>query len=171
MEERYRREQEEIHAPADLIEKTKAAMKKEEEKLKKENKNKKVILGGIVTAAAAILITFVAVPYGAGGVVQKENTVHFGKESDKIAKIPNGEEVDDFDLQIEKIAEIPDSFIKGNAKEVEVLKIPISIYKDEEQGFLTAYFKIKDSLYVATGGKIDEEDFIQGIKDFIMYNQ
>lgn len=171
MDERYRHEQEEIHAPAELIEKTKAAMKNEEEKLKKENKNKKMILGGITTAAAAILISFVAIPYGAGGTFQKENTVHFGKGPDKIEKIPIGEESDDLDLQIEKIAAIPESFLKGNGKEVEVHKIPISIYRDEQQGGLTAYFKIKDSLYIATSGKIDEEDFIQGIKDFIIDNQ
>lgn len=171
MEDKYRREQEEIHAPAELIKNTKAAMKKEEEKLKKENKNKKVVLGGIATAAAAILIFFVALPYSTGGVVEKENTVHFGKGSDKIAKIPIGEESDELDMQIEKVAKIPEEFIKGNAKEVEVLKIPISIYKNEEQGTLTACFKIKDALYIATGGRIDEEDFIQGIKDFITDNQ
>lgn len=170
MEERYKQEQETIHAPAELIKKTQNAMKKEEEKCKKAKRNKGLVLSGIVAAATAAIF-LIAIPNAAGGFFTPKDNVYLSKESDKIQKIPSAQEAEDLEVQIKIIEDIPKQFIEGMVEETEVLKIPISIIQDEESGYLTACFTFKDTLYLATGGKIDREGFIQAVEDFIKQNR
>lgn len=67
MKEQYQKELSQVHVPAELLEKTKKAMKEEEEKLSLEKSGKIIPFKRISVAAAAVLLV-IMIPVAAGAL-------------------------------------------------------------------------------------------------------
>lgn len=68
MKEQYQKEISQIHVPAELLEKTKAAMREEQEKGNSSKKSRVIPFKVISIAAAAAVLLLIAVPAASGNM-------------------------------------------------------------------------------------------------------
>lgn len=74
MKEQYQKEISQIHVPAELLAKTKQAMKEEEERKTSEEKNNKVVSFKKVSMAAAAAVLLLLVVPAASGLLKDEGS-------------------------------------------------------------------------------------------------
>lgn len=197
MIEQYKKEMSEVHAPADLIERTREAMKKEEEKLQTEDinqdeirktgKTKKVIgkrrtgwVAVAMTAAAAVLL-LIAAPFVLQGTATQDKTpALLGQENtSNVQKIENGmssNNADELTTENEKVKESEIEMTEvsempeefADAREVKLGGHICLLLKMQEGAGWKAYVEKEGKGYLITGIAKDEEHFLQEAQKLIL---
>lgn len=197
MIEQYKKEMSEVHAPANLIERTREAMKKEEEKLQTEDgrgnvtakaeKRKKgtgkrrinwITVPLSVAAAAFILIAVPSALKGAG--TQTQTPALLGQENTSdVQKIESGMTAD----AANELAKENEIVIKVEIEMTEVSEMPVEFadareVKQGEHTYLLAerqdgtgwkaYVEKEGKGYLITGMAEDEESFLLEAEKLIM---
>lgn len=184
MEEEYRKEQQNIHASSELTARTKEAMRREEERLRQDRRRRRNIGARVGAAAAVFVLVLVAFPFLesqnslTGKKEEKaEQGMYLEKEEKKPVKLPvnaenkTEEKAEDGSFRVEQAKQPPEEPEETQKEERNVCEIPVTLWMDERTGYLTACFRIKDALYVATGGKMDKEAFLEKVEEFIRSRQ
>lgn len=166
----YNRATDEIHAPKDLIEKTKAAVQKEELCLKEKKKKTVALQRGGVVLAAALAIMILAVPALRVGMSMGEENEWQEESNEKVMlgqdkDMPGKLDKDRTDIKvIEKVSEnekkVPDQM-------VELAGITVKVYADES-GAVTAEFEVDGTCYYAVQKTGDMEKLLKDIENYIM---
>lgn len=176
MIEKYKKEMSEIHAPADLVMRTREAMKKEEERLqaekKKENKRLWVKWTAVPLAAAAAVLVLITIPSVLNGKgTQSQMPVQMGQEQESdLIKIESGltagsisdlitETEEKPKMELTEVSAIPEEFVGAR----EILRDGNTYLLIEEQDGTgwKAYVEKEGKGYLITGEIEDEESFLQ----------
>lgn len=169
IEEQYRKEISQIHAPKQLLEKTKQAMKEEEKRLEQQRNAKRLFSFGRVlsAAAAAVLLLSVAAVFiysrGDKTPAQQEIPLQLsGKQEPEIGKIEKG---NDTGLTVGEVSEMPEECkdIKGMMIGTET----VFVIADEETGTFRAYYEKEKICYEVLSDITDEEEFIKALEEKI----
>lgn len=179
MIEQYNKEMSEVHAPTDLILKTKAAMKAEEEKIKEEKlqeekktDNKTVVvkkspqiwlkrIGLPLTAAAAVLL-LVVVP---NGLQTKDDKPDVKLPEQIVDKNIDGSKFFEDEVSIRQIEELPQNL--ENMKEVQIGENVWLVSFDETDEMWFAYIEKEGKVYMVKGSLSQEEDFLQKAEELL----
>lgn len=176
----YNRATNEIHAPRELIEKTKKAVIHEEKRIEEERmqkQNKKIITfsRGLTVAAAAVAVVMISVPVmrygfagnnGTGGVETESEwqdgndmQLMLGQEQENLEKI----EKENFMIEQGSWTEIHPGAIPEESVEIE--GISVFLY-DAEEG-IAAEFAVGDITYYGINEEGDREQLLSHIKEFL----
>ena len=194
MIEQYRKEMSEVHAPDDLIKRTREAMKREEGKLQAENgkgivtvkaektkkeAGKKVNWIVVSLSAAAAILIMIAIPStfkGDGTLVQTPAQLGQENTSD-VKKIENGITTDsadeaikdskaDTEIEMTEVSEMPEEF--AAAREIQQGGYRYLLLERQDGAGWKAYVKKEEKGYLITGITKDEESFLQEAEMLIM---
>ena len=182
MIEQYKKEMSEVHAPADLIERTREAMKKEEEKLQKKGKGRnitaRIIVPLSVAAAAFILIAVPSALKGAGTQTQtpallgQENTsdvqkIESGMTADAANELAKENEIAiKAEMKMTELSEMPEEF--ADAREIKQDGYTYLLVERQDGTGWKAYVEKEGKGYLITGIAEDEESFLQEAEKLIM---
>lgn len=167
IKEQYQKEISQIHAPKQLLEKTKEAMKEEEKRLLQQRKVKASFPFGkvlpAVAAAAVLLLSFsVAVIYFKDDQASLEQEIPLqlgGKQEPEIGKIENGNNAG---LTIREVSKMPEEFlgISGTL----VGEDTVLIVKDGETGAFKAYYENEQIRCEIFSEITDEKEFMEALE-------
>lgn len=177
MRDQYRQNMELVHAPKDLIERTKIAMRREEELLKEKKQKRKIpiIFIPATMAAAALLFGLIFMQSF------RERTL-FGSEAEMNQgavlleqfeltpeKIIPGMTKAEKEFQFYIIQDFPKEFLSDMSFEEVVDEIPVRFVKDDKTGFYKAVFQSdSDSRkYLVISQTVNKELVKQAIKCFL----
>ena len=164
MKEQYQKEAAKIHVPAELLQKTKQAMREEEEKQRKSGKRGKIILFRSLTAAAAAII-LLAVGYPAlssffqvkSGEDNRNVQIQLAEQKpagmDKIEK-PAGA-----GLVTEETEKMPEEFKTG--EEIQIGNQTFRLIRESDSSYLKAYYEKEQTGYVVSSQITDEKVFLE----------
>lgn len=194
MIEQYKKEMSEVHAPADLIERTREAVKKEEEKQQTEGRRGNITaeaekrkketgkhrgnwIAASLSAAAAVLV-LTAVPFALKGAGTQEKTpALLGQENaSDVQKIKNGMAADEpaeesaseikVEIKMTEVSEIPEEF--ADAREVKQDGYTCLLLVPYDGTGFKAFVEKEGKGYLITGMAEDEEHFLQEAEKLIM---
>lgn len=166
----YNRVTNEIHAPKDLIERTKAAVKKEELRIEEEKKKTVVFRKGLVAAAAVLAVAVITVPavrLGIGTQTGEESewqdeiggNVMLGQEKDEPGKLERDKTV------IEAVT-APVIHTGEPEKSVEIEGVSVEVYL-EENSDATADFTVGEIFYHAINKKGNIEKLLEDVEAYL----
>lgn len=176
MKREYQQEISEIHAPADLIARTKAAAKKEEEKLQKveagENKKevtkkRSKIMYFPTTAVAAVALLLI-VPAVVN--INQPETIKQSEESEwQIApeRVPNRVGEIGFGTKPD-VTEVSEKPVEADTAETkEINGVVLFLYQEEATDYWQAYYETDGKKYLVTGEETDKDAFLQDLEDLL----
>lgn len=174
MREQYRQAMGRVHAPGDLIDRTKMAMRREEELLKGRKQKKKTpafFVPAGVAAAALALVLFMMQAYGKRTLSTPETEMNHSAvllEQLELSpeKIIPGMTKEEKEFLFYLIQEFPREFLTESDEEI-VGEIPVRFVKDERTGFYKAVFQWDSRKYLAVSRTINKELLEQAIKSFL----
>lgn len=166
----YNRVTNEIHAPKDLIERTKAAVKTEEQRLEKEEKKVVTFRKGIVAAAAILVVAVISIPVVRMGIGQptgqasewQENIgtkVMMGQEKEGMKKLERDQ------TMIEVVANLP---IHSEEPEetVELEDVVVKVYLEAGETAI-AEFTVGEISYQAIQEQGDIEKLLTDVEAYL----
>ncbi len=166
IKEQYQKEISQIHAPKQLLEKTKEAMKEEEKRLLQQRKAKASFPFGRVlpaVAAAVLLLVFsAAVIYFKADKTSLEQEIPLqlsGKQEPEIGKIENGNNAG---LTVREVSKMPEEFLSISGTLVG--EDTVLIVKDGETGAFKAYYENEQIRCEILSEITDEKEFIEALE-------
>lgn len=178
MKEKYINEMSQVHAPKELIEKTKLAMRDEKQKQKKE-RNKSILMRYVpiaATVAAAVLILMLAPNFGkqtdlyeSTDVTQSE-IIQSELMLERLDLIPSKITPDSSELgNVETfiIDHYPEEFLSEFASEKEIEGILIRLVKDEKTGFYKAVFTWETKKILVVSEILETDRMVGAVKEVI----
>lgn len=184
MKEQYINEMSQVHAPKELIDKTKLAMQAvagsegiQAEAFQKKTNIKILRYIPVVTAAAAAIMLFFLIPgFGTQKNVvdeqqgEKENFIQsellleqLDLTPDKLS--PGASQLQNIETYI--IEHYPEEFLGATALEKEIETIPVKIIKDEKTGFYKAVFTWKQDKILVMSELVEQEHIVNSVKAVI----
>ena len=165
----------EIHAPKELIEKTKAAVKEEEKRVMERRKNIVVFQKGMTAAAAVLIAAIIIVPVVRmrTGMLPEDRTeigdewqeetvgkLMLGEEKEKPEKLGSNRTVIERGAWNEKP--------QGVAAELtyEINGVTVFMYKEQE-GRVAAEFVCNGTTYSAVNENGSEEQLLEDIEEYL----
>lgn len=176
MMDQYRQEMEQIHAPKDLIDKTKMAIKREEELLKEKKQKRNMMtffVPAVVGAAAALMVAVLILQSFRGRIAfgqeaeMNQNAVLLEQLELTPEKITPGITKDEKEFQFYMIQDFPEEFLSDISEEETVKGIPVHFLKDDETGFYKAVFQWDSEKYLAISRTVNKELLEQAIISFL----
>ena len=166
IKEQYQKEISQIHAPEQLLEKTKEAMKEEESRLSQQRKSKSLFpLGKVLpaVAAAALLLAFSAsfiyLKDDKTSVEQEIPLQLSGKQEPEIGKIENGNNAG---LTIRKVSGMPEEFLDVSG--ILIGEDTVLVVKDAKTGAFKAYYEKEQMCCEILSEITDEEEFMEALE-------
>ena len=167
MKEKYQNELSQIHAPKDLIEKTKRAMKEEETK-RAIPVSKKVNIRWTQVAAAVVL--FMAV---SGGVLLNQkmkvnNPLQLATQEQKgPVDITKTEEISFGELTIRKTDKKAEEIQGNNVVLQKINGTQVMVYTNVINGYYQCFLEIDGESYVISSEIKEREAFVNEVKNYL----
>lgn len=163
MKDRYQEEMSHIHVSKELLEKTKKAMKEEEEK---EKKKRKLLSFRTISIAAAAVCLCILVPVAFGGLGRNAS----GRPPVRLSSQEQGQlnkigKKESNTIEIKKVSEMPEDF--DGAKETMINGTAVFTIKDDETGYIKAYFEEGQIGYEILSKMTEEEEFEEAVLDYL----
>lgn len=153
--EKYKEEQDSIHAPSDLIALTKKRAAREEKKIQRKRRQRYYYTAA---AAAILVICILAFPlYGRPDAGKENQTKPYLGQQDGRESYPDGQ------LTIERTAILPMEFTKEDVWEEEIEGVPVK-FTIVKNGMWMAVFEEEKSYVLVTAAEMEKEEFQTGIK-------
>lgn len=185
MKEQYREETSQIHAPSDLVQKTRDAMRQEEQRLKKERRRYRVSRWTLPLSAAAavvVLLTVTMVMRGAIGsrissdkaqddAYSGEMSMQFGEADLAADYAEDAEGTDDktpaalvrpdaFIIEITEVKEEPDFYYSLDTEACYYEDLLFWVNQNES-GEWSAYVSVRGDRYVIVSDIEEQERFLE----------
>ena len=173
MREEYQQEVSKVHAPKELIDKTKIAMQFEEAKLKKGKRiyRNQFLSFAVVAAVFALVLIFVPSLVKRGTLFEEaeleENHVLLEHFELKPGKILPGTSQQETEFQIFSIDEFPEEFLADASSKSVVENIPVFIVKDNKTGYYRAAFQRNEQKLLMISETVNKDLLIEAVKSFL----
>lgn len=175
MIEQYRQEMELIHAPKELVDKTKMAMKREEELLQKKRQRRKAPpfwVPAAVAAAALLFGLFVTQFFGKRVLLEtkpetNQNAILLEQLELMPEKIMPGVSKAEKEFQFYMIQDFPREFMSEISSTETVEEVTVHFFMDEKTGFYKAVFQWDSMNYLAISQTENKELMVEAIKSFM----
>lgn len=166
MRDKYHQEMAQVHAPEELIEQTKQAMRREEERQTVRISKKRSYYISIGLAAVAAVLLLIFVPMIGNRMSSQKNELMLGQIPFSPDKITSEKEKKD-GIKVNLIEEFPKDFFAEDAENTEVEKLPVILVKDERTGFYKAVFQCDSQKYLMISETVEREVIVEAVRDCI----
>lgn len=153
----YKQELQSLHAPEDLITRTKKMAAEEQTLVHTKTKKRLYRYGAALSAVAAVLfLCILLLPNQPAEISSEEGTrIHLGKWED-------GKELYfEEQISVDRTAILPLAFLKENAWEEEIAGVQVRFALDENESCMAAF--VEDDAYVVIVSKITDKDAFRDV--------
>lgn len=151
----FKKETDSLHAPADLIARTKERVAMEEQRLQAEKKRKQKVYYFITAAAALLFVCIVTVPFWGLKQAGMEQNLHLGSYETK----QDSEE----GIVFEKVAILPMNFAGAEVETVKINSMEVLLTTDGNGGYMAAYKEndsAEDTYVLISSDETDKDTFL-----------
>lgn len=174
MKKKYQEEMNQVHAPKELIDRTRMSMGIEEKKIRRGDFRWIRFTGIMATAAAVILVCLAVSAFFRGTEVPQEQgtQLYLGEINSRAPEKINADEKDSTEkkaeLEIFSVMQIPDEFKGDLAENTEIEGFPLTFIKDGQTGFYLAILKQQKKLFMVKSEIEDEDYFLEAVRSFLL---
>lgn len=178
MKKEYQEEVNQVHAPQELIEKTKNKMKQESQRVGKIDK-KLLRISSFSAIAATIVLSFILISLIftktpiSDSSLSNQKSIHLSNGNKEPEQITKSEENNDEavyirdGLNVFAIQKVPEDFQKAITEKDSIGDIPILLIKDADSHFYKAVVEVNRQKYLVLSELIEVEEFMNAVKEFV----